>query len=88
MEIVELPKKKINSEFLFPISACEACAWILNFEIDEPGGKNGKKGKNSFLKEGAVWNLQSPLKKLKTNDDDYDADDDYDDDDNEGKLGR
>ena len=54
-------------------------------------------------KRATVWNLQSPLKKLKTNDDDYDAadddddddydadydaDDDDDDDDDEGKLGR
>ena len=39
-------------------------------------------------REATVWNLQSPLKKLKTNDDDYDADDDADDDDDEGKLGQ
>ena len=30
-------------------------------------------------KRATVWNLQSPLKKLKTNDDDYDAADDDDD---------
>ena len=52
--------KKIDFKFLYPISACGACAWILNFEIDEP---SGKKGKNSFWKEGHSVKLAKSFEK-------------------------